>query len=201
MDTTPTPINEDDDLYLAHRAPINTRYANDDDTVTLVAYSVDPINQRAEPCFIADADLDKKPSTHWYDRMAEGSIPLWDRTDLVADDETLRPVAPDAERSQLAQAALDKRAEPTFRDTLDFTRVTLRADLNSDEEVHAFLGYAKAELKVRELQYQLERASQDRSQWIGSLVDLQKSQRAVGRTLGRDQSTISRAMRERREMP
>ncbi|SFY54030.1 hypothetical protein [Streptomyces sp. F-1] len=90
---------------------------------------------------------------------------------------------------------------PAFRDTSDFSRVMLHGDLGSDEEVTAFLLYAKAELELRLPQRKLERASRERAERIALVADLTGSQRRAARVLGLNQSTISRALRECPQLP
>ncbi|MET9445037.1 hypothetical protein [Streptomyces sp. NPDC006610] len=201
--TTPGPITEDDAFRIEDRAPIGTRYASDEDgPVTLVAYEVDPHSRTARPLFIADEDLAKKPSTHWWDRAAVGSIPLYDISDVVdSSDPVLRPTDADPEQAALARAALAHRTEPTFPEVSVFSRVRLYDDLNTDEEVRAFVAYAKAELKLREAQDALARASRERSEKIALVADLKGSQQRAARTLGLNQSTVSRALRERPARP
>jgi predicted DNA-binding protein (UPF0251 family) len=202
MTATPKPITEDDAFRVEDRAPIGSRYTNEDGPVTLVAYDVDPHARIARPLFIADEDLAKEPSTHWYDRATVGSIPLYDISDLVdADDSTLRPIEADPKQAGLARAALANRTEPTFRDTTDFTRVRLCGDLDTDEEVAAFLAFSKAELELRETQWKLERTARERSEAIARIYDMKGSQQAAAQTLGVNQSTVSRALRERPERP
>lgn len=202
MTTTPKPITEDDAFHIEDRAPIGTRYTNDDGPVTLVAYEIDPYARTARPLFIADEDLAKEPSTHWYDRATAGSIPLYDISDLVGiDDPALHPTQPDPEQAALARAALTNRTEPTFTDTTTFTRVRLCGDLNTEEELAAFLAFSKAELELRETQWKLERISRKRSETIARIYDLKGSQQAAAQTLGLNQSTVSRALRERPERP
>lgn len=202
MTATPKPITEDDAFRIEDRAPIGTRYINEDGPFTLVAYEVNPHSRAARPLFIDDEDLGKKPSTHWYDRMTEGSIPVYDITDVVGiGDPTLFPTEPDAEQAALARAAFANRTEPTFLDTSEFSRVNLHDDLNSNEEVEAFLAYAKAELELRQAQRKLDRAARERSARIARMADLKGSQQRAGRALGLNQSTVSRALRERPELP
>lgn len=202
MTTTPKPITEDDAFRIEDRAPIGTRYTNEDGPVTLVAYEVDPHARIARPLFIADEDLAKEPSTHWYDRATVGSIPVYDISDVVdRNDPALHPTRPAPEQAALARAAFAKRTEPTFLDTTVFSRVHLHDDLNSDEEVNAFLAYAKAELKLREAQWLLDKAARERSEKISLMVDLKGSQHAAAQTLGVNQSTVSRAVRERPARP
>jgi hypothetical protein len=169
---------------------------------TLVAYSVDPHSRTAFPLFVADADITAGSNTHWYDRATKGSIALLEVSDVVGiGSEVLHPATPDQERSDAAIAAIASREEHTFRDTSDFSRVMLHGDLNTDEEVTAFLAYAKAELELRVAQRQLEKTSRERSEWIARVADLTGSQRRAARVLGLNQSTISRALRERPERP
>ncbi|MER6605650.1 hypothetical protein ABT282_06985 [Streptomyces sp. NPDC000927] len=196
--TTPKPITGGGTRdHIEDRSPIGTRYADGKYTYTLVAYSVDPYSQHAMPLFIADGDPDV-PVSNWYERAAYGSIHLYELPDIANDGETLEVAEPYEEKTAAAFTALTNRVEPTFRDTTDFTRVTLYADLANDNEVAAFLAYAKAELKLREAQYLVERAAQDRADMIALLVDLKGSQPKAAKTLGLNQSTISRALRERR---
>jgi hypothetical protein len=198
MTITPQPITEDDAFRIEDRAPIGARYTTGDGPITLVAYEVDPHARTARPLFIADEDLAKKPSTHWYDRAVVGSIPVYEISDLVdADDCALHPIEPDVEQARLARAAFINRTEPAFRDTIVFSRVHLHGDLNGDEEVEAFLLYAKAELELRKAQRELDGAARDRSARIARMVDLKGSQHAAAQTLGVNQSTVSRALRER----
>ncbi|MFE6412598.1 LysR family transcriptional regulator [Streptomyces sp. NPDC057837] len=202
MTTTPKPITEDDAFRIEDRAPIGTRYTNEDGPVTLVAYEVDPHTRTARPLFIADEALTKKPSTHWYDRATVGSIPVYDISDVVGiGDPALNPTQPDPEQAILARAAFANRTEPTFLDTSVFSRVHLHDDLNSEEEVEAFLAYAKAELELREAQWKLDKAARERSAKIARMVDVKGSQQAAARALGLNQSTVSRALRERPERP
>ncbi|MFE0470442.1 hypothetical protein ACFW2V_02350 [Streptomyces sp. NPDC058947] len=195
-------ITENDRFSIADRMPIGSRYTDGEEAFTLVAYSVDPHSRTAHPLFIADADIAAGPNTHWYDRATSGSIALLEVSDLLGiDDEALQPADPDQERTDAAIAALAGREEHTFRDTRDFSRVMLHGDLNSDEEVAAFLAYAKAELELRVAQRQLERTSRERSERIALVADLAGSQRRAAQVLGLNQSTISRALRERPERP
>jgi hypothetical protein len=198
MTSTLKPITENDAFRLEDRAPIGSRYTTDDGPITLVAYQVDPHARTARPLFIADEDLTKKPSTHWYDRATVGSIPVYEISDLVdADDSALRPIESDPEQAGLARAAFANRTEPTFLDTTVFSRVNLHDDLSTDEETEAFLAYAKAELELRKAQRELDDAARARSARIARMVDLKGSQSATARTLGLNQSTVSRALRER----
>ncbi|MGW3400170.1 hypothetical protein [Streptomyces zhihengii] len=193
--TTPQPITSND-TTLATRSPIGTRY---EDGLTLVAYSVDPFTNYhyAMPLFIADEDI-AKPLTHPYDLIAHGSIQVYELPDVISDGETLELDEPDEEKTAAALAAYANRTEPGLRDTRDFTRVTLHGDLDSDAEVAAFIAYGKAELKLRAAQHAMERASATRAETIAQLVDLKGSQPKAAKTLGLNQSTISRALRERR---
>ncbi|MFD7922476.1 hypothetical protein ACFV3R_25030 [Streptomyces sp. NPDC059740] len=199
----PTPITERSRFKITNRIPIGSRYADDETGYTLVAYSVDPVNGRAEPLFIADDDIGEgAASQHWMDRAMHGSTPLLAVSDVVGiGSETLHPAPDDADKAAAAFAALATREEHTFRDTGDFSRVTLYAELNSDEEVAAFLAYAKAELELRSAQRRLERAARDRSERIALVADLTGSQRQAAKVLGVNQSTVSRALRERPERP
>lgn len=194
----PSNITEDDRFRIADRAPIGTRYTNGDETVTLVAYSVNPHAGTASPLFIADSDITKAPPSHWYDRAIDGSIPLLEVPDVVGiGSEVLQPAAPDQEKTDLALAALAAREEPTFRDTRYFSYVMLHGDLTSEEEVAAFLAYAQAELELRAAQYAVERMARERSERIALIADLTGSQRRAAGVLGLNQSSISRALRER----
>ncbi|MDH6224383.1 hypothetical protein [Streptomyces sp. MJP52] len=203
MPSTTTAITENDRFTIADRAPIGSRYTDGEETFTLVAYSVDPHAGTAHPLFIADEDITKDPaSQHWMEHATEGSIPLLEVPDVVGTgSETLRPAAPDQEKADAALAALTAREEPAFRDTRDFTRVMLHGDLDSEEEVAAFLAYGKAELELREAQHVLERKARERSERLAALNDLAGSQRRTARVTGHNQSTISRALRERPERP
>jgi hypothetical protein len=195
-------ITENDRFSIADRAPIGSRYTDGEEEFTLVAYSVDPHSRTAFPLFIADEDVAAGPNAHWYDRATKGSIALLEVSDLVGiDDEAIQPAAPNQERTEAALAALANREEHTFRDTSDFSRVMLHGDLNTEDEVTAFLAYAKAELELRVAQRQLERASRERSERIALVADLAGSQRRAAQVLGLNQSTISRALRERPERP
>ncbi|MFE6355844.1 LysR family transcriptional regulator [Streptomyces rochei] len=200
--TTARVITEDDRFSIQDRSPIGSRYTDGDEEFTLVAYSVDPHGQTAFPLFIADADIAAGPNTHWYDQAAKGSIALLEVSDVVGiGSEVLHPASPDQERTDAALAALASREEHAFRDTSDFSRVMLHGDLSTEEEVAAFLAYAKAELELRVAQRQLEMASRERSELIARVADLTGSQRRAARVLGLNQSTISRALRERPERP
>ncbi|CAL9668006.1 hypothetical protein SUDANB145_07262 (plasmid) [Streptomyces sp. enrichment culture] len=198
MTAAPKPITEDDAFRIEDRAPIGTRYTNEDGLVTLVAYEVDPHARTARPLFIADETLSQKPSTHWYDRATVGSIPVYEITDVVGiGDPVLHPAQPDPEQAALARAAFANRTAPTFLDTTVLSRVHLHGDLDSDEEVEAFLAYAKAELELRKAQRVLDQAARERSATISRMVDLKGAQQRAGQTLGLNQSTVSRALRER----
>ncbi|MFM9629350.1 hypothetical protein ACKI10_17205 [Streptomyces galilaeus] len=204
MTAAPKPITEHDAFRIEDRAPIGTRYTDGSGKypVTLVAYDVDPYARAALPLFISDDELAKEPSTHWYDRAVDGSISLEEISDLVGTgDPALHPSQPDPEQGALARAALVNRTEPTFLDTTVFSRVRLYGDLDTDEEVEAFISYAKAELELRKSQWTLEKASRERSQRMARIADLKGSQQATAQTLGVNQSTVSRALRERPERP
>ncbi|KFG71345.1 hypothetical protein [Streptomyces mutabilis] len=198
MTATPKPITEHDTFRIGDRAPIGTRYTNEDGPVTLVAYEIDPHARTARPLFIADEDLAKKPSAHWYDRATVGSIPVYEIADVVGiGDPALHPTQADPEQSALARTAFANRTEPTFLDTTVLSRVHLCDDLDSDEEVEGFLAYARAELELRKAQRVLDQAARERSATIRRMVDLKGSQQRAGQTLGLNQSTVSRALRER----
>lgn len=195
-----TAITAKNRFRIEDRAPIGTRYTDGEDTYTLVAYSVDPQPRSARPLLIADTDLDAKPLTHWYDRATKGSIEVLDISDVLAAGETLQPAEPDTEKADAARAAFAGRTEPTFRDMSYFSHVTLHADL-ADDEVSAFLAYATAELELRIAQRELERAAQARAERIALMVRLKGSQSEAARTLGLNQSTVSRAVRDVPERP
>ncbi|MFE6474537.1 hypothetical protein [Streptomyces rochei] len=201
MTITPKPITEDTNR-MSDRSPLGTRYTDGTETYTLVAYSIDPLSpQYARPAFVADNDL-TNPSTHWYDRLANGTLPLLYPEDICGEDETLTVAAEDSETSTKARTAAVKQyqARP-YRDTGEFSRVMAFGDLTTDEELAAFIEFAKTEVELRQVQWKLEHVSRERSETIARICDLKGSQQAAAQTLGVNQSTVSRALRERPEMP
>lgn len=203
MTITPKPITERSDR-MADRAPIGTRYTDGEDAYTLVAYSIDPARpQYARPVLVADDDL-ANPSTHWYDRLANGALPLLYPEDILGDgaDEALEVAPADPEKATTARDAAVKQyqARP-YRDTGELHRVMAFDDLTTNEEVAAFIEFAKVELELRKAQRTLERASRERSERVARIYDLKGSQHAAAQTLGVNQSTVSRALRERPERP
>ncbi|MFF8911544.1 hypothetical protein [Streptomyces olivaceoviridis] len=202
MTMTPQPITEHSDT-MSDRSPIGTRYADEDGTYTLVAYLIDPHAPRyARPVLVADDDLTNPPS-HPYDRIANGDLPLLYPEDVCGlGSETLEVAPDDPEMTAKARAAAVKQyqARP-YRDTGEFNRVMAFDDLTTDEELAAFINFAAAELELRQAQQALEKASRTRAEHIARIADLKGSQQAAARTLGVNQSTVSRALRERPELP
>ncbi|MGW4493800.1 hypothetical protein [Streptomyces sp. NPDC004376] len=197
MTITPKPINSKS-YRISERSPIGTRYTSGKSTFTLAAYSIDPSRPKtARPRFIDDSDLDDN-TPNWFDNLTDGSIRLYHLEDILGFQDTLE-VAPDApELADRARTAAVKRYQDRpYVDTGEFTQVMLFDDLTTDEELTAFMEFAKAELRLREMQYEMERASRDRSECVARLVDLKGSQQAAAKTLGWNQSTVSRAARER----
>lgn len=201
MTITPKPITEDTNR-MSDRSPLGTRYTDGSETYTLVAYLIDPRAPRyAKPAFVADRDL-TNPSTHWYDHLANGALPLLYPEDICGEDEELTVAPEDSETASTARAAAVKQyqARP-YRDTGEFSRVMAFGDLATDEELAAFVEFAKAEVELREAQWKLEHVSRERSEMIARICDLKGSQQAAAQTLGVNQSTVSRALRERPERP
>jgi hypothetical protein len=201
MTSTPKPITEDT-YSMSERSPLGTRYTDGTETYTLVAYLIDPRTPRyARPVFVADDDL-ANPSEHWYDRLANGALPLLYPEDVCDEDEplTVAPEYPEAAAAARAAAVKQYQARP-YRDTGEFGKVMAFGDLATDEEVDAFIDYARAEVELREAQWKLEKVSRERSGKIARIYDLKGSQHAAAQTLGLNQSTVSRALRERPELP
>jgi hypothetical protein len=201
MTTTPRPITRDSDT-LADRSPIGTRYSDGHTTYTLIGYSIDPYTPKAAyPVFVDDYDL-ANPNTDLLSELTDGKLnllPLWD---VVTDGETLEVAPADPETAGKARAAAVKQyqARP-YRDTGELARVMAFDDLTTDEEIAAFIDFAKAELELRKAQWALEKASRARSERIARIADIKGSQRTAAQTLGLNQSTVSRALRERPELP
>lgn len=203
MNITPKTITEDSGR-MASRSPIGTRYTADKDSYTLVGYSIDPYAPtQAFPVFVADDDLDAIPNPNWYDRLANGALNLLYPEDILGIGcEELHVAPADQEVASKARAAAVKQYQDRpYRDTGEIHRVMAFADLTSDDEVAAFIAFAKAELELRKAQRALERASRDRSELVARIADLKGSQTAAAQTLGVNQSTVSRALRERPELP
>jgi hypothetical protein len=203
MTNTPKPITVKT-RRIEDRSPIGTRYTDGTYTYTLVAYSIDPHSPRsAHPLFVDDDDLNN-PDPHWFDRMTNGSLNLRYVPDILGDgrDEVLEVAPADPEIAARARAAAVKQYQDRpYRDTGELQRVMAFDDLTSDEELAAFVEFGKAELELRQAQRALERASHQRSERMARIVDLKGSQQAAARTLGANQSSVSRALRERPELP
>jgi hypothetical protein len=203
MTITATPITAKKHRT-ADRSPIGTRYTDGTYTYTLVAYSIDPHSpNRALPLFVDDDDLNGT-DPHWFDRLTNGALNLMYTEDILGDgdDEVLEVAPADPEKAAQARAAAIKQyqARP-YRDTGELGRVTAFDDLTTDEELAAFIEFGKAELELRKAQWALERVSRERSERVARIADLKGSQRAAAQTLGINQSTVSRALRERPERP
>lgn len=154
----PKPITEDGPHRFADREPLGTRYVDENDFFTLVAYYVDPVSLDAVPLLIADDDVTGEPSNHWYDRATDGSIPLLEPSDVTSiNSPELRPAEPDPVKAQAAREALANRVPPTFEDTRVFSRVMLTTDLDGVEAEAEFLASAKAELQRRREQWTASR--------------------------------------------
>lgn len=203
MTITPKPITVKT-RRAEDRSPIGTRYTDGEYTYTLVAYSIDPHSPRsAYPLFVDDDDLNG-PAPHWFDRMTNGALNLLYAPDILGDgkDEVLKVAPADPEAAAKAQAAAVKQYQDRpYRDTGELQRVMAFDDLASDEELAAFVEFGKAELELRQAQQALERASRQRSERVARIADLKGSQKSAAQTLGVNQSTVSRALRERPELP
>lgn len=187
----------------ADRSPIGTRYVIGESTYTLVAYSHSRNGfgkPTATPVLVSDYDLDA-PRTEW-DILSDGSLTFECPESLLNDLDEILEVAPeDPERSDRARAAALKRYNEAARSTADQWEVLSFDDLTTDQEFAAFVEFTEAELRLRKAQAELERAARERSEWIARIADLKGSQQAAARTLGVNQSTVSRALRERPERP
>lgn len=158
--TAPRPITEDGPHRFAVRAPLGTRYADELDHYTLVAYSVDPVSLYAVPLLIADSDVTGEPSGHWFDRATDGTVPLLEPSDVTSTDAPeLRPAEPDQAKAAAAREALASRVPPLLRDTRVFSQVMLTTDLDDAEAETAWLESAKAELRQRREQWQADRTT------------------------------------------
>lgn len=203
MNITPKPITEDTDR-MSSRSPIGTRYTDGEHSYTLVAYSIDPYAPtQAVPVLVGDNDLAEYPNTNWFDHLTDGALKLCDPADILGIGcEELQVAPADLEAANKARAAAVKQYQdrPHF-DTQEFTNVMAFDDLATDDEVAAFIAFAKAELELRKAQFEMERASRQRSNRVARIADLKGSQRAAAQMLGLNQSTVSRALRERPERP
>lgn len=158
--TAPRPITEDGPHRFADRAPLGTRYADEIDGYTLVAYSVDPVDLTAVPLLVADGDVTGGPSGHWYDRATLGSLPLLEPCDVVSvNSPELRLADPDPVKAQAAREALDRRTSPTFQDTHALTRALLTDDLNDAGAETTWLESARAEVQRRREQWRTDRTN------------------------------------------
>lgn len=203
MNITPQTITEGTDR-MSRRSPIGTRYTADGHGYTLVGYSIDPyLPTQAVPVFVADDDLGNIPNPNWYDRLANGALALLYPEDILGIGSEELHVAPaDEETASKARAAAVKQYQDRpYRDTGEIHRVMAFDDLTTDDEVAAFIAFGKAELELRKAQMTLERASRERSDRVARIADLKGSQKAAAQTLGVNQSTVSRALRERPELP
>lgn len=158
MADAPQPITKDGPHRFADRAPLGTRYADEFDSYTLVAYSVDPVSLHAVPLLIADDDVASGPSTGWWDRISDGSVPLLEPSDVTGNDSPeLRPTGPGPEKAAAAREALAHRVPPMLSDTRVFSRVMLTTDLDGADAEAAWLESAKAELQRRREQWMANR--------------------------------------------
>ncbi|MGW4825450.1 hypothetical protein ACWEP4_42905 [Streptomyces sp. NPDC004227] len=202
MTITPQTITEKSNR-MSQRSPIGTRYTDGEYTYTLVAYSIDPYApKRAHPIFVEDGALNGT-TPHWFDRLTNGDLHLMRAQDILGiGSETLEiaPADPETEAKARAASVKQYQARP-YGDTMQFTEVMAFDDLATDEELAAFIEFGKTELELRKAQWSLERASHDRSERIARIADLKGSQQAAAQTLGVNQSTVSRALRERPERP
>lgn len=190
---TPKPITTDT-FHIDDRSPIGTRYTHGRGFCTLVAYEMSPTQpQRALPMFVDDYDLDT-PRTE-FDILSDGSIPLDYATEFVDDNDPLTVAPDDLEKSQRARAAAQKRYNEPPADTGDLHRILCFEDLDSDEEIQAFHRWGATELELRKVQYDLARASRARADALQVLVHLRGSQDRAGKTVGLNQSSVSRALR------
>lgn len=193
MTITPKPITADTG-HINDRSPIGTRYTDGSGFCTLVAYEMSPTQpQRALPMFVDDYDLDA-PRTE-FDILSDGSIPLEYATEFVDDNDPLTVAPDDPAKSQRARAAAQKRYNEPPVDTGDLHRVLCFEDLDSDEEIKAFHRWGVTELELRKVQYDLARASRARADALQVIVHLRGSQERAGRTVGLNQSSVSRALR------
>lgn len=188
MTITPKPVTANTS-HINDRSPIGTRYTDGTGFVTLVAYEMSP-NRPTEalPVFVDDDDLDAS---------TDGSAPLNYAMEYVDvhDDEALTVAPADAEKSRSARAAALKRYNEPPMDTSDLHRVLCFEDLTTDDEIKAFHRWGAAELELRKAQHELARAARNRADTLQALVHLRGSQDKAGRTVGLNQSSISRALR------
>lgn len=193
MDITPKPITEHT-LRLEDRSPIGTRYTDGRGTYTLVAYEIDPTQRAiADPVLLGDYELKKPPTL--YDVLDHGSVNLEYAREIVEGDQVLEVAPEDPEMSERARAAALKRYEEPARDTSDLWAVLAFEDLDTDDKVAAFHKWAEAELDLRKAEAELARASRDRAWTLKRLIGLTGSQQKAGRTVGLNQSSVSRALR------
>lgn len=203
MAITPKPITERT-RHIEDRSPIGTRYRasyeGDGHCYTLVAYELDPTQPRtAIPYFIGDYQFNTKRT--WVDQLTDGTILIETAAEIVTDDQVLEVAPDDLEKATRARSAAMGRYQEPYRNTGDFGRVLAFEDLTTDQEVAAFHAFAEAERKLREAQWTLERVARERSERVARIADLKGSQSAAARTLGVNQSSVSRALRERPERP
>ncbi|MFE9735509.1 hypothetical protein ACFYO9_34200 [Streptomyces sp. NPDC005863] len=194
MAITPKPITEHTQR-LEDRSPIGTRYTDGRGGVyTLVAYDIDPDRRAiAEPVLLGDYQFEISHTL--YDVLDHGSVRLEYANEIVEGEQTLDVAPADPEMSERARAAAMKRYQEPARDTGDLWSVLVFEDLDTDDKVTAFHKWAKAELELRKAEAELARAAQERAWTLERLIGLTGSQQKAGRTVGLNQSSISRALR------